>query len=54
MTAPNTKVTLKTSMGDIVIELNNAEAPITTENFLTYVNESFLTAPFFTVSSLNS
>ena len=47
MTAPNTKVTLKTSMGDIVIELNNAEAPITTENFLTYVNEKFFDGTIF-------
>ena len=31
------KVKLKTSLGDIVIELNGAKAPISTANFLSYV-----------------
>lgn len=35
-----TKVLLQTSMGDIIIELNPDKAPITVENFLTYVNEN--------------
>ncbi len=35
----NTKVRLKTSLGDIVIELNGEKAPISTENFLSYVKK---------------
>jgi peptidyl-prolyl cis-trans isomerase A (cyclophilin A) len=35
--AASTKVKLKTSMGDIVIELDGAKAPISTANFLSYV-----------------
>jgi len=35
----NTKVRLKTSLGDIVIELNGEKAPISTTNFLSYVNK---------------
>ena len=34
-----TKVRLKTSEGDIVLELNAAKAPITVENFLGYVKK---------------
>jgi len=33
------RVKLETSMGDIVIELNRAKAPLTTNNFLTYVQQ---------------
>jgi cyclophilin family peptidyl-prolyl cis-trans isomerase len=33
------KVRLKTSMGDIVLELNAEKAPITVENFLSYVKK---------------
>ena len=32
-----TKVMMKTSMGDITIELNDKEAPLTTKNFISYV-----------------
>lgn len=35
------KVRLQTSMGDIVIELDGAEAPVTAENFLQYVRDGF-------------
>ena len=35
------KVKLETSMGDIVIELNEKAAPITAKNFLRYVEEGF-------------
>ncbi len=35
----NPKVLLKTSMGDIVIELYSDKAPITVKNFLRYVKE---------------
>ena len=33
------RVKFETSMGDIVIELSRSKAPITTNNFLTYVKE---------------
>ena len=36
---PNAKVRLKTSLGDIVIQLNGEKAPISTENFLSYVKK---------------
>jgi cyclophilin family peptidyl-prolyl cis-trans isomerase len=35
------KVRLKTSMGDIVLELNAEKAPISVENFLGYVKKSY-------------
>ena len=34
-------VLLQTSMGDITIELDREKAPITTENFINYVNGNF-------------
>jgi peptidyl-prolyl cis-trans isomerase A (cyclophilin A) len=37
--AKTTKVRLKTSEGDILLELNAAKAPITVENFLGYVKK---------------
>jgi len=37
--AQNPVVTMSTSMGDIRIELNSAKAPISTQNFLDYINE---------------
>ncbi len=37
----NTMVTFKTNFGDIKIELFEAEAPITTKNFLEYVKSGF-------------
>jgi peptidyl-prolyl cis-trans isomerase A (cyclophilin A) len=39
--AANPKVLLKTSMGDITLELNPAKAPITVKNILNYVNAKF-------------
>jgi cyclophilin family peptidyl-prolyl cis-trans isomerase len=39
--AANPKVLLKTTKGDITIELYPAKAPITVKNFLDYVNEKF-------------
>ena len=33
-----TQVTIKTSVGDIQLELNNEKAPITVENFKTIAN----------------
>lgn len=35
------KVLMKTSMGEITIELNEEKAPVTVKNFLAYVNEGF-------------
>ncbi|MBN2374794.1 MAG: peptidyl-prolyl cis-trans isomerase [Sedimentisphaerales bacterium] len=43
----NPRVKLATSMGEIVIELNPQKAPITTENFLRYVNEKFYDGTIF-------
>ena len=40
-------VNLETSMGDIVIELNEAAAPVTVKNFLTYVEERFYDGTIF-------
>lgn len=40
-TKQNTKVLMKTSKGDILIELFDSKAPATVENFLTYVDEGF-------------
>jgi len=41
------KVKLETSMGDIVIELNEEAAPITVKNFLRYVEEGFYDGTIF-------
>jgi len=35
------KATIETNYGNIVVQLNPDEAPITVQNFKTYVNESF-------------
>lgn len=37
----NPVVLMKTSQGDIKIELDKAKAPVTVENFLVYVNDKF-------------
>jgi peptidyl-prolyl cis-trans isomerase A (cyclophilin A) len=39
--AADPKVLLKTSLGDITLELYPAKAPITVKNFLDYVNDKF-------------
>lgn len=39
--APQPKVKIETSMGDIVVELNSAKAPKTVSNFLYYVKSGF-------------
>ncbi len=41
------KVRLETSMGDIVIELNEEAAPVTVKNFLRYVEEGFFDGTIF-------
>lgn len=43
----NPLVLLKTSLGDITIELDQEKAPITTENFLRYVDEGFYNDTIF-------
>ena len=41
------RVLLKTSMGDIVLELDQAKAPVTVDNFLKYVNAGFYNGTIF-------
>ncbi len=41
------KVKLETSMGDIVLSLNEEKAPITTANFITYVKDGFFDGLIF-------
>jgi len=43
----NPKVTLKTNMGNIVVELEPHKAPKTVENFLTYVKEGHYKGTIF-------
>jgi len=43
----NPRVKLHTNMGDMVITLDAAKAPKTTENFLTYVKEGFYNGTIF-------
>jgi cyclophilin family peptidyl-prolyl cis-trans isomerase len=40
-------VKMSTSMGDIVLELNETKAPISTKNFLAYVDEGFYNGLIF-------
>jgi len=40
LTAPAPQVTLKTTLGDVVMELDSVAAPITVKNFLSYVNQN--------------
>ena len=41
------RVSFETSMGDFVVELNAAKAPITVKNFLVYVNEGHYDGTIF-------
>lgn len=43
----NPKVLMKTSKGDILLELYADKAPITVDNFLSYVDESFYDGTIF-------
>jgi len=47
MPETQTKVKLTTTLGDIVIQLNAEKAPISSQNFLTYVNEGFYNGTIF-------
>lgn len=43
----NPRVVLQTTLGDIVLELDSDKAPVTVENFLTYVNEGYFDGTIF-------
>jgi len=43
----NPRVLISTSSGDITLELDEAKAPATTENFLSYVNAGFFDGTIF-------
>src|SRR4029450_13359119 len=43
----NPVVLMKTSQGDIKIELDKSKAPVTVENFLVYVNDKFYDGTVF-------
>ncbi len=45
--AENPRVLLKTSMGDITVELFQKEAPVSTRNFLAYVDKKFYDGTIF-------
>jgi len=45
--AAATKVLMKTSKGDITLELNAAKAPLTVKNFLSYVKDGFYNGTTF-------
>ena len=45
--AAATKVLMKTSKGDITLELNAAKAPLTVKNFLSYVKDGFYSGTTF-------
>jgi peptidyl-prolyl cis-trans isomerase B (cyclophilin B) len=47
MSAQTSKVKLTTSLGAIVIQLNSEKAPVSSENFLTYVKEGFYDGTIF-------
>ncbi len=47
MTDTQTKIKLTTSAGDIIIQLNSDKAPLSSANFLTYVNEGFYNGTIF-------
>ncbi len=45
--AENVRILMKTSQGDIILELDKEKAPKTVENFLSYVNEGFYSGTIF-------
>ena len=47
MSDTQTKVKLITTLGEIVIQLNPEKAPVSSANFLTYVNEGFYNGTIF-------
>lgn len=50
ITAAHTTLLMRTGIGNMTIELYDDKAPVTTQNFLTYVNEGFYTnQPFYRI-----
>jgi cyclophilin family peptidyl-prolyl cis-trans isomerase len=47
MSDTQTKVKLTTTLGEIIIQLNATKAPVSSANFLTYVNEGFYNGTIF-------
>lgn len=47
MSETTPKVKLTTSLGDIILQLDAIKAPLSTANFLTYVNEGFYNGTIF-------
>ncbi|HUL11577.1 MAG TPA: peptidylprolyl isomerase [Methylococcaceae bacterium] len=47
MSESSTRVKLETTLGDIVIQLDEAKAPISSKNFLTYVREGHYDGTIF-------
>ncbi|MEI6270186.1 MAG: peptidylprolyl isomerase [Methylococcaceae bacterium] len=47
MSDTQTKVKLTTTLGEVIIQLNTEKAPISSANFLTYVNEGFYNGTIF-------
>jgi len=47
VSAKLTKVKFETSMGDIIVELNEQKAPVSVKNFLRYVEEGFYDGTIF-------
>lgn len=45
--ADNTQVLIKTNQGEIIIELENDKAPVSVDNFLTYVQEKHYDGTIF-------
>jgi peptidyl-prolyl cis-trans isomerase B (cyclophilin B) len=47
MSTPPTRVKFETTLGDFVVQLDAAKAPVTVENFLTYVKEGHYDGTIF-------
>lgn len=47
VTVPEPQVTMKTPLGDYVLELNPAKAPVSVLNFLQYVKDGFYSGKYF-------
>jgi cyclophilin family peptidyl-prolyl cis-trans isomerase len=47
MSDTTTKVKLTTTLGEIIVQLNSEKAPVSSANFLTYVNEGFYNGTIF-------
>jgi peptidyl-prolyl cis-trans isomerase B (cyclophilin B) len=47
MPEPSSKIKLTTSLGTIIVQLNAEKAPVSSANFLTYVNEGFYNGTIF-------